>query len=253
VFRSDSKVRHQLATRSLQAATSADGVTLVLVVGFPAGSFGTNCYLVAPGPGERCVIIDPGQDAVPGIDEALRAHRLKPAAVVATHGHVDHVWSVVPVCGAHDVPAYVHPADLAQLADPVALMDADLVAALGLVGVTFGEPDDVRPLVDGAQLDLAGLRFAVESVPGHTPGSINLGLATADDPLLFTGDLLFAGSIGRTDLPGGDYPAIVGSLRRTFRKHADETVVLPGHGQRTTIGRERATNPFVRQFMGASA
>jgi hydroxyacylglutathione hydrolase len=223
----------------------------VLVVGFAAGSFATNCYVVAPAAGERCVIIDPGQDSIPGIDEALREHRLRPAAVIATHGHIDHVWSVVPVCGSHDVPAYVHAADRAQLADPVGLMSADFVAALGLAGVTFGEPDDVRELVDGARLEVAGLTFGVDLVPGHTPGSITLA-TTADEPLLFTGDLLFAGSIGRTDLAGGSYPAMLDSLRRTFGQHSDDTIVLPGHGGSTTIGRERATNSYVHLALAES-
>jgi hydroxyacylglutathione hydrolase len=223
----------------------------VLVVGFPAGSFATNCYLISAGPGERCVIIDPGQDAVAGIEQVLREHRLQPAAVIATHGHVDHVWSVVPVCGAHDVPAFVHPSDRAQLADPVSLMSPDLVEALGLAGVTFGEPSDVRELLDGATLEIAGLSFGVDHVPGHTPGSISLSTQTDDEPLLFTGDLLFAGSIGRTDLAGGSYPAILDSLARTFTAHDDATVVLPGHGPATTIGRERATNSYVRSALGA--
>jgi hydroxyacylglutathione hydrolase len=224
----------------------------VLVVGFAAGTFATNCYLVAPSAGERCVIIDPGQDAVPGIEAALREHHLKPAAVIATHGHLDHVWSVVPVCGAHDVPAYVHPSDRLQLADPVATMTPDMVEALGLIGVTFGEPDDVRELVDGTRLDLAGVIFGVDHVPGHTPGSITLATTADDTPVLFTGDLLFAGSIGRTDLPGGSYPAMLDSLRSAFARHDDTTVVLPGHGVSTTIGQERATNGYVRQAIAAS-
>ena len=90
----------------------------MLIAGFPAGSFQTNCYLVAPGPGEECVIIDPGQDAEPGIAEVLAEHRLKPVAVVLTHGHIDHIWSVAPVCGARGIPAYIHPGDRALLSDP---------------------------------------------------------------------------------------------------------------------------------------
>ncbi len=223
----------------------------MLVVEFAAGSFATNCYLVAPAAGQRCVIIDPGQDAVPAIEEALRAHRLRPAAVLATHGHIDHVWSVLPVCGAYDVPAYVHSADRAQLADPVASLSSDLVDALGLAGITFGEPDDVRELVGGTRLDIAGISLDVEHVPGHTPGSVSFGLS-GETPMLFSGDLLFAGAIGRTDLPGGDDQQLVESLRRVFRTQADETIVLPGHGPRTTIARERVSNSWVRSFVGAS-
>ena len=90
----------------------------MLIAGFPAGSFATNCYVVAPGPGEECVIIDPGQDAEPGVTELLAEYRLRPVAVLATHGHVDHIWSVAPVCGARGIPAYIHPADRDLLSDP---------------------------------------------------------------------------------------------------------------------------------------
>ena len=90
----------------------------MLVAGFPAGAFAANCYIVATAPGEQCVIIDPGQDAMPGIEEILAEHRLRPAAVLLTHGHIDHVWSVAPVCDAQGIPAYIHPADRALLSDP---------------------------------------------------------------------------------------------------------------------------------------
>ena len=90
----------------------------MIIAGFPAGSFAANCYVVAAGPGEQCLIVDPGQDAEPGIEEIIQRHRLQPAAVLLTHGHVDHIWSVAPVCGARDIPAFIHPADRALLTDP---------------------------------------------------------------------------------------------------------------------------------------
>jgi hydroxyacylglutathione hydrolase len=226
--------------------------TIVLVVGFPAGSFATNCYLVAPAAGDQCVIVDPGQDAVAGIAERLREYRLRPAAVLLTHGHLDHMWSVVPVCGAHDVPAYIHPADRGRLVDPTATMPPDWVEALGLAGVTFTEPDEVRELSDGEALSIAGLDLLVAHAPGHTAGSVVFGSAgggPGGEPLMFAGDLLFAGSVGRTDLAGGDPVAMQGSLSRVCLSSPDETVVLPGHGPQTTIGRERATNPYLRGLM----
>ena len=221
----------------------------MLVVGFPTGSFAANCYLVATAADAPCVIIDPGEDAISAIDAALAQHRLRPAAVLLTHGHLDHMLSVLPVCEARDVPAYVHPADRAQLSDPRAFLPPEWVAALGLVGVSFREPDDVRELVDGSSVDLAGLSFRVEHAPGHTGGSVVFRTADGgpdDEPTMFAGDLVFAGSIGRTDLPGGDDEAMRASLARVVLGAADETVVLPGHGPRTTIGRERATNPYLR-------
>jgi hydroxyacylglutathione hydrolase len=246
----------------------------VLVTGFPAGAFAANCYVIAPAPGEECVIVDPGQDAVDGIEEILAEHRLKPVAVLATHGHIDHVWSVAPVCGAKNIPAYIHPADRALLSDPARGLPLGGGQQL-FGGLTFTEPDDVLELADGMTLRLAGLELAVDHAPGHTPGSVTFrlpggpsgpepgaaglagtlaaglagtgpaGAGAGDASVLFSGDLLFAGSIGRTDLPGGDYQAILDSLARVCLPLPDETIVLSGHGPETTIGAERQANPFL--------
>ncbi|MEV0388327.1 MBL fold metallo-hydrolase [Nonomuraea sp. NPDC050643] len=215
----------------------------MLIAGFPAGAFQTNCYAVAPAAGEECVIVDPGQDATEGVDELLREHRLKPVAVLLTHGHLDHVWSVAPVCGARDVPAWIHPDDRHLLSDPAAGWSGTSASLFG--GLTLSEPDDVRELSDGAVLQLAGLELVVDHTPGHTKGSVTFRLPA--DEIMFSGDLLFAGSIGRTDLPGGDYATILSSLATKCLPLPDDTVVLPGHGPQTTIGRERATNPYLKE------
>ena len=215
----------------------------MLVTGFPAGAFAANCYLAAPAPGEECVIIDPGQDAEPGIEELLDRFKLKPIAVLITHGHVDHMWSVAPVCGAKGIPAYVHPDDRDLLSDPAKGMSL-LAKQQFLGGMTFSEPDDVRSLSDGEVITLAGLEITIGHAPGHTPGSVTFRSGADDLDALFSGDLLFAGSIGRTDLPGGDHATILKSLARTLTL-PDATVVLPGHGPTTTIGDERQTNPFL--------
>ncbi|GAA2103057.1 MBL fold metallo-hydrolase [Streptomyces albiaxialis] len=218
----------------------------MLVAGFPAGAWGTNCYLVAPAAGEECVIIDPGHQAAEGVEEVIAKHRLKPVAVLLTHGHIDHVASVVPVCGAHDVPAWIHPDDRFMMSDPEKALGMRIGQPL-MGELTVGEPDDVEELSDGAKLELAGLELTVAHAPGHTRGSVTFRMPEQADvpPVLFSGDLLFAGSIGRTDLPGGDHAEILRSLARVCLPLADETVVLPGHQHQTTIGRERATNPFL--------
>jgi glyoxylase-like metal-dependent hydrolase (beta-lactamase superfamily II) len=153
------------------------------------------------------------------------------------------MWSVAPVCGAKGIPAYVHPDDRALLSDPGKGIDL-MAKQRFLGGMTFSEPADVRALEDGATVPLAGLDFTIGHAPGHTPGSVTFRGGEDDLDALFTGDLLFAGSIGRTDLPGGDHETILKSLSRTLTL-PDATVVLPGHGPTTTIGDERAGNPFL--------
>ncbi|MGH3861437.1 MBL fold metallo-hydrolase [Actinokineospora sp.] len=216
----------------------------MLVVGFPTGAFQANCFLVAPEEGGQCVIIDPGQDAEEPIAEALRKHRLSPVAVLLTHGHLDHTYSVTPVCDGNDVPAWIHPDDRYMLTDPMRGMSREAAAFFG--GLQMREPREVKEMTDGVELDLAGLKMTVDHTPGHTEGSVTFRSATDEGGLLlFAGDTLFAGSIGRTDLPGGSMDRMTASLRTKILTLDDETVVLPGHGPTTTIGRERVSNPFL--------
>jgi hydroxyacylglutathione hydrolase len=218
----------------------------LLVVGFPAGPWETNCWVVAPGRGEQCVVIDPGHGAEGPLDDALADYGLAPVAVLLTHGHVDHIWSVAPVCGAKGVPALIHPADRAMLSDP--FEGWGIQPGTPILGrLEWSEPDDVRELSDGETLSLAGLDLRVDATPGHTRGSVTF---TCDGDF-FSGDLLFAGSIGRTDLPGGSFEQIQASLARVPLGLPDETVVRPGHGPDTTIGQERAMNPYLAELPSA--
>jgi len=163
------------------------------------------------------VVVDPGAGAADRVAGELADHDLIPVAVLATHGHPDHVADAVALTAAHDVPMWIHPADAGA--------DA---------------PRGVRDLT-GAPLELAGLRIEVDPAPGHTEGSVVFRLATPEGGhLALTGDTLFAGSIGR-----GDRRRLGESLREVLLPLPDETVVLPGHGPATTIGRERAANPFL--------
>jgi glyoxylase-like metal-dependent hydrolase (beta-lactamase superfamily II) len=227
----------------------------VLIAGFPAGPWGTNCYVAATGPGAECVVIDPGKDAADGIAQIVREHRLKPVAVLVTHGHVDHMFSVAPVAGTYDATAWVHPKDRHLLSDPMRGMSPDTTRMMLGGDYTWAEPDDLRELADGQGLELAGLRFVVDHTPGHTEGSVTFRSPYPDNAeiseVMFSGDLLFAGSIGRTDLPGGDHAAMLRSLSTKVLPLADDIVVLPGHGEQTSIGRERATNPFLQDLTTA--
>ncbi len=229
----------------------------MLIEGFPAQLAGTNCFVVAPGPGEQCVIIDPGVGVTGQLNEIIDEHRLHPVAVLLTHGHLDHTFSVLPVCQARGVPAYIHSEDRSALADPwtnLGLRPGQPI--YGAAGLTFAEPDDVRELADDCRLELAGLGLVVRHAPGHTRGSVVFTLDVSADvsagrhgDVLFSGDVLFAGSIGRTDLPGGSMDEMFQSLRTVILPMADEVIVCPGHGPQTTIGRERLTNPFLRNLM----
>ena len=221
----------------------------MLIAGFPAAAFDTNCYVVAPAAGEECVVVDPGVEVLAELDQVLAEHRLRPAAVLLTHGHVDHTFSVTPVCGAKGVAAWIHPDDRELLADPMKGLSTQAAAFFG-GRLQWSEPDDVRLLSEDEPVRVAGLEFAVDHAPGHTPGSVVFRLPY-DGPgegvpeVAITGDVLFAGSIGRTDLPGGSMAAMRRSLAEKILPLRDEVVVLPGHGPQTTIGRERATNPFL--------
>ncbi len=226
----------------------------MLVRGFPAQAFDTNCYVVAAGPGEQCVVVDPGIGVENQLDDLLREHRLQPVAVLLTHGHLDHTFSVTPVCGARGISAYIHPADRDQLADPVKYLSAGSSQLFG-GRLEWTEPDDVVLLDETLPLEIAGLRIDVDLAPGHTPGSVMFrmpGSASSSEaaaPLVLTGDVLFAGSVGRCDLPGGSWEAMAVSLSTKVLPLPDETVVLPGHGPATTIERERATNPYLRDLV----
>jgi hydroxyacylglutathione hydrolase len=220
----------------------------VLIAGFPSEATATNCWVVAPAAGEQCVVIDPGIGVSDRLDDLIAEHHLHPVAVLLTHGHFDHTFSVLPVCQARGVPAYIHPSDRAQLADPWS--GVGIPVGTPLFGtMTFAEPDDVKDLNDGEKISLAGLDFAVRHAPGHSAGSVVFGLADSadgDEPLVFSGDVLFAGSIGRVDLPGGSMADMEASLRNVIWPLDDATQVHPGHGPSTTIARERATNPYLQ-------
>jgi hydroxyacylglutathione hydrolase len=201
------------------------------------------------------VIIDPGMDAVAGVAELILQHRLKPVAVMLTHGHIDHMFSVTPLCRSYASSCWVHPSDRVLLTDPLRASWPDtrlLLERLTGGPASFTEPDDVRELTDGAELALAGLTFQAIHAPGHTPGSTMFETAYPAhrdiDSVVFSGDVLFAGSIGRTDLPGGNMADMLKSLRTKVLPLPDTVAVLPGHGPQTTMARERVGNPYLQNL-----
>ncbi|MDQ4037685.1 MAG: MBL fold metallo-hydrolase [Actinomycetota bacterium] len=219
----------------------------MLLLSFPAGVFGTNCYVLASARGAECVVIDPGMDAVEPLQVVLAEYRLKPVAVVLTHGHLDHTFSVVPLCSGYGIAAYIHPEDGPMMADPVEWHGPALAPIVA--GMAIPEPDDLRFLAEGTDLELAGVVLTPRHAPGHTLGSTTFDVTLDEGPGLISGDLLFAGSIGRVDLPGGSMSQMTDSLARVVLPLDDATVVLPGHGPATTIGRERLTNPYLQDLV----
>lgn len=224
----------------------------MLVTGFPAGMFQTNCYVLAQEGSSDCVVVDPGQDATEPLLRFLSESSLTPQAVLLTHGHLDHTWSVEPVCEKFGIPAYIHDEDRFMLSDPLRGTGPTLAALLG--DAEFHEPERVVDLSGETSLELAGIHFGVLHTPGHTQGSVvfSIDIETPDGTLAIalTGDTLFAGSVGRTDLPGGDHEQLLRSIATTLLPLDDATVVLPGHGGQSTIGQERASNPFLVGLAG---
>lgn len=224
----------------------------MLVTGFPAGAFQTNCYILAQDGASECIVVDPGQNAAEPLIEFLGKQSLTPAAVLLTHGHLDHTWSTAPVCEKFGIPAYIHPEDRYMLSDPLRGTGSALSAMIG--DAEFHEPPEVIELADGDVVDLAGITVTVDHTPGHTQGSVVLRTVVDTDqgpvPLALTGDTLFAGSIGRSDLPGGNHEQLLASIAAKLLVLDDATAVLPGHGEATSIGQERASNPFLVGLSG---
>jgi glyoxylase-like metal-dependent hydrolase (beta-lactamase superfamily II) len=161
------------------------------------------------------------------------------------------MWSVTPVAGAYDATAWIHPRDRHLLSDPLAGISPESAAMLLGGRYEFTEPDEVAELADGQRLELAGLEVVVDHTPGHTEGSVAFRTPYAEDDVsevMFSGDLLFAGSIGRTDLTGGDLDTLIESIALLMRELPPETVVAPGHGPATTLERELGSNPFLERL-----
>jgi glyoxylase-like metal-dependent hydrolase (beta-lactamase superfamily II) len=212
---------------------------------------GTNSWFVAPsGPGGECVLIDAPPDPGAIIDRLLERN-LRLVALLATHGHADHVGGVAEVVGAQDrdVPVHLHDADRHLLLDPIA-NGGTLGQILAAEDLDLEPPELVYGLDDGQRVSGAGMTFTALHTPGHTKGSVCFLLEIEGAaPVLFSGDHLFAGSIGRTDLPGGSIDELMASMTEKILPLDDEVAVLPGHGPTTTVGDERRTNPFIAQLL----
>ncbi len=218
----------------------------MFVASLAAPMFATNCWVIARGPGAECVVIDPGMpDVSHQLSQILEEFALKPVAVIATHGHLDHTFSIAPIADGYNIPAYIHSQDRAALIHPELTLSPEFAATLA--GMEFVEPGDVRELRNGELLDLVGLSFRAIHAPGHTAGSL---MFEVSDEILISGDVLFAGSIGRTDQPTGSAKDMEETLRKKLLPLPDHLRVLPGHGPETTIAHERKNNPYLKSMKG---
>ncbi|MBQ9410872.1 MAG: MBL fold metallo-hydrolase [Bacteroidales bacterium] len=210
---------------------------------FPFNPLETNCVVLWRDGSKKCVVTDPGMSSPENLEELtgfLKAEGLTPEAILLTHGHFDHVWGVEKLCAAFPgIKVYEHP------------LDKDIMERITTgrfaEGFNFLKHDfPTEDVIDGETLTLAGITLQVMHTPGHSPGSVCYYVK--EDNLLLSGDTLFAGSIGRTDLTGGDYDVLMDSLLHKVMVLPGDTDVIPGHGHPTTIGREGMTNPFLEPF-----
>ena len=210
----------------------------------PAPMFATNCWILAAEKGSECIIVDPGMpDISSEIEMIIEEEGLKPVAVLLTHGHLDHTFSVIPLADGYGIPAYIHSEDRKALLYPEVIHGAEFIAALS--GTVWSEPSEVRELKNNQKFEAVGLNITAIHAPGHTAGSL---MFTVNDEILISGDVLFAGSIGRTDLPSGSKEAMQRTLMTKILPLGDHLRVLPGHGPDTTIEYERRTNPYLKEL-----
>jgi hydroxyacylglutathione hydrolase len=230
--------------------------------------FGARCTVVVADD-RSCVVVDPGAGVADAVVDYVQAHGLAPVAVLATHGHVDHTWDAAAVCERLAVPLQLHAADVYRLHDPFGTLGslggaashdpsgplAQAIASVGVAPGSYHRPTDVQPFGTSAgtsasrdvdiELRLGGLRVTARHAPGHTEGSTLYLLEIDGEPVAFTGDVLFAGTVGRTDLPGGDGDVMATTLREIVAVLPPATVVVPGHGPTTDIATELARNPYL--------
>lgn len=214
-----------------------------------ADFFETNCWIIAKGANQECLVVDPGisrPSLVNRIKEEIQRFKLKPVAIVVTHGHLDHTYSVLPLSKEIPMRTYISKKDKYLLQDPYAALQKDsgiqyLIDQIAKENI--GEPSDVYAISDVENFEIAGMKIESKLAPGHTAGSM---VFEVESEFLISGDVLFAGAIGRTDLPTGSMLMMKKTLKNIILKMTDELNVLPGHGVQTTIAEEKRSNPYLQ-------
>lgn len=214
---------------------------------FPAGAFRTNCYIVASDSSDDCVIVDPGQDAYSSVYEIIDDNRLHPLGIYLTHGHADHIWSTPELSDTYEIPVVVHQDDVFMVKDPAAGVGPTLSTLFPFS--SWHAPARLTTYQE-MEFTVADLHVSILPLPGHTPGGV--GLLVSDESsaptVLFSGDTLFKGAVGRTDLPGGDAQTLLDSIEHELIPLPGDVLVAPGHGETSTMAAERADNVYLRRF-----
>lgn len=214
--------------------------------------FATNCWVIANETRGECIIVDPGASDISSISSGGIAAEIelivseegfKPVAALLTHGHLDHTFSIKALADGYQIPTYIHSEDRRFISEPAGILSPEFASHLG--SMQFSDPAQVENLRDGAELEFIGLNIRAIHAPGHTKGSL---MFMINDEVLISGDVLFASSIGRTDLPTGSAADMRKTLTTKILPLNDEIRVLPGHGQETTIKLERKNNPYLKEL-----
>ena len=219
--------------------------------GYSLGMWQANCYILGDRDTGRAVVVDPGQDAADVVADRLAANGVTCDAILLTHGHIDHVWSAPALAEQLDVPIYLHADDRWLWDNPLAAFSPDVASGREVLKAQFGldwDPPTQRlvDIAEGSKVSGGSMTFTVHHTPGHTPGSsVFLTSQVRAELVLLSGDLVFAGSVGRTDFPRGSLEQQNQSLARVVLPLPDDTIVFSGHGPETTVGVERRTNPFL--------
>lgn len=233
------------------------------VLAAPLGRWQANCYVIGDRALGTAVVVDPGENGAEWVPAMLDQAEVACEAILLSHGHLDHIWAVPELAEALDVPVLLHPEDRWLWDDPTSGLGMPREMLGQLMGRTWDPSSEMlEDLADDQKLAYAGITFRARHTPGHTPGHVTFladGLADADvvfgrgrtdvsDQVLFSGDLIFAGSVGRTDFPRGSHEQLLDSIARTVLDLEDDTLILSGHGPETTVGLERARNPFLAEI-----
>ena len=224
----------------------------LLIENIVAPYYGTNCWILSSGIGQECVVIDPGigdHKFVEEIKNVILEKRLKASAILITHGHVDHFFTLIPLQSDVGIPkAFIHKSDRELLTSPHLALTQETNTLLPrlnklIPSPVFEEPVGITELPNDVEMQLAGMKFRITNTPGHTPGSV---IATVDNQVLVSGDTLFAGAIGRTDLPRGSISEMEESLREKILTLPEELQLLPGHGPMSRLEIEFKMNPYLK-------